>query len=57
MVRGDDRYLFFKKLFKSMNEKEINFETIEKLVLKFGNNYDLGEEIRRIYWLNKQNEE
>lgn len=57
MVRGDDRYLFFKKLFKSMNEKEINFETIEKLVLKFGSNYDLGEEIRRIYWLNKQNEE
>lgn len=40
-----------------MNEKEINFETIEKLVLKFGSNYDLGEEIRRIYWLNKQNEE
>ena len=41
------------KVIKS--KKQINFETIEKLILQFGSDYDLGEEVRKLYWEIKTN--
>lgn len=58
-----DRYFFYKELFRNeckelFKMKSIEFETLEELVLKYGNNFKLGETIRQIYWeLKKQNEE
>jgi len=38
-----------------MSKKEINFKTIEKLTLQLGNDYDLGENVRNLYWEIKNN--
>lgn len=51
MPKGDDRYLFYKELFR----KKINAETIGDLVLKFGNDQELGEEVRKLYLEVKDN--
>jgi len=52
MVKGDDRYMAYSKMFK----EKIDFNSIEELVLRFGSNYDLGEEIRQLYWRLKEKE-
>jgi len=41
-----------------MKREDIEFKTIENLVLQFGSDYPLGREVRKLYWnLRKENEE
>ena len=31
-------------------KKEFNFEKIEEIILKEGNDFELGKEVRKMYW-------
>ena len=32
-------------------KKEFDFKKIEKIILKEGNDFELGKEVRKMYWI------